>query len=64
MFNDFDNENNILNEEKEWEFEDKLSKEFEAIGFYISNHPLISLKMYLMNIIFYHIKSFMMMKKF
>ena len=44
MFNDFDNENNILNEEKEWEFEDKLSKEFEAIGFYISNHPLNKFK--------------------
>ena len=44
LFNDFDNENNILNEEKEWEFEDKLSKEFEAIGFYISNHPLNKFK--------------------
>ena len=44
LFNDFDDENNILNEEKEWEFEDKLSKEFEAIGFYISNHPLNKFK--------------------
>ncbi len=44
LFDDFDNENNILNEEKEWEFEDKLSKEFEAIGFYISNHPLNKFK--------------------
>ena len=44
LFNDLDNENNILDVQDEWEFEDKLSKEFEAVGFYISNHPLSKFK--------------------
>ena len=44
LFNDLENENNILNEQKEWEFDDKLSREFEAVGFYISNHPLNKFK--------------------
>ena len=24
----------------DWKFEERLSKEFEAVGFFISNHPL------------------------
>jgi DNA polymerase-3 subunit alpha len=33
-------ENNIINEIDDWEFEERLSKEFEAVGFFISDHPL------------------------
>jgi DNA polymerase-3 subunit alpha len=40
-----------VNEEKEiisncddWKFEERLSKEFEAVGFFISNHPLNQFK--------------------
>ena len=29
---------------KDWEFEERLSKEFEAVGFFISNHPLNQFK--------------------
>ncbi len=34
------NDDNILSEIKDWEFEERLSKEFEAIGFFISDHPI------------------------
>ena len=37
------NENNddeILKKTDDWQFEDRLSKEFEAMGFFISDHPL------------------------
>ena len=33
-------EKNIVNPISDWNFEEKLSKEFEAVGFYISDHPL------------------------
>ncbi|SMF74646.1 DNA polymerase III subunit alpha [Candidatus Pelagibacter sp. HIMB1321] len=33
-------ENDIIENIKDWEFEERLSKEFEAIGFFISDHPL------------------------
>jgi len=33
-------ENNIINDVEDWKFEERLSKEFEAVGFFISNHPL------------------------
>ena len=33
-------QNNIINEIDDWKFEERLSKEFEAIGFFISDHPL------------------------
>jgi len=39
-----ENEINILQDIKDWEFEERLSKEFEAIGFFISNHPLNQFK--------------------
>ena len=39
-----DNEINILDDIKDWEFEERLSKEFEAVGFFISNHPLNQFK--------------------
>ncbi len=32
--------NNIINEIDDWKFEERLSKEFEAVGFFISDHPL------------------------
>jgi DNA polymerase-3 subunit alpha len=33
-------ENEIVNDIEDWNFEERLSKEFEAIGFFISDHPL------------------------
>ncbi len=32
--------NNIVNDIQDWKFEERLSKEFEAVGFFISDHPL------------------------
>jgi DNA polymerase-3 subunit alpha len=34
------NNSNLLIETKDWEFEERLSKEFEAMGFFISDHPI------------------------
>ena len=39
-----ENEINIIENIKDWEFEEKLSKEFEAVGFFISDHPLNQFK--------------------
>ena len=39
-----ENEINILEDSKDWEFEERLSKEFEAVGFFISDHPLNQFK--------------------
>ncbi len=33
-------ENEILSNTEDWKFEERLSKEFEAMGFFISDHPL------------------------
>ncbi len=33
-------ENEILSITEDWKFEERLSKEFEAVGFFISDHPL------------------------
>ena len=33
-------ENEIVNDIEDWNFEERLSKEFEAVGFFISDHPL------------------------
>ncbi len=33
-------ENEILSKVDDWEFEERLSKEFESVGFFISDHPL------------------------
>jgi DNA polymerase III subunit alpha len=38
------NDNLVLNVE-DWKFEERLSKEFEAVGFFISDHPLNQFKM-------------------
>ena len=37
---DEENQNNIINQVDDWNFEERLSKEFEAVGFFISDHPL------------------------
>ena len=37
-------ENEILENIEDWKFEERLSKEFEAIGFFISDHPLNQFK--------------------
>jgi DNA polymerase III subunit alpha len=39
-----ENEINIIENINDWEFEERLSKEFEAIGFFISDHPLNQFK--------------------
>ena len=41
LFGKNDNEENeIISNIKDWKFEERLSKEFEALGFFISDHPL------------------------
>ena len=40
----YENETNIIENIKDWEFEERLSKEFEAVGFFISDHPLNQFK--------------------
>ena len=37
-------ETRIISHIKDWEFEERLSKEFEAVGFFISDHPLNQFK--------------------
>jgi DNA polymerase III subunit alpha len=37
---DESSENEIINDIEDWNFEERLSKEFEAVGFFISDHPL------------------------
>jgi DNA polymerase III subunit alpha len=45
LFEDSDDaEDNIIKDIKDWEFEERLSKEFEAVGFFISDHPLNQFK--------------------
>ena len=41
---DISDEENIVEDIKDWSFEERLSKEFEAVGFYISGHPLNQFK--------------------
>ena len=41
LFSETKNDNKkSLNEKLEWKFQEKMLKEFETIGFYISDHPL------------------------
>ena len=45
LFNDEnEDENQIINKIEDWKFEERLSKEFEAVGFFISDHPLNQFK--------------------
>ncbi len=37
---DESSQNEILIKTEDWKFEERLSKEFEAVGFFISDHPL------------------------
>jgi DNA polymerase III subunit alpha len=41
---DEEQDNEIIFNIEDWKFEDRLSKEFEAIGFFISDHPLNQFK--------------------
>ena len=41
---DEEQDNEIVLNIEDWNFEDRLSREFEAIGFFISNHPLNQFK--------------------
>ncbi len=38
------NEENFIILKEDWNFEERLKKEFEAVGFYVSNHPLNQFK--------------------
>jgi DNA polymerase-3 subunit alpha len=41
LFSDDENDqDDILTKSEDWKFEERLSKEFEAVGFFISDHPL------------------------
>ncbi len=42
--NDENNEENIVFDIEDWKFEERLSKEFEAVGFFVSDHPLNQFK--------------------
>ena len=45
LFGDNSNEENeIVSNINDWKFEERLSKEFEAVGFFISDHPLNQFK--------------------
>jgi len=41
---DEEQDNEIVLNIEDWKFEDRLSREFEAIGFFISDHPLTQFK--------------------
>jgi len=41
---DEEQDNEIILNSEDWKFEDRLSREFEAIGFFISDHPLNQFK--------------------
>ena len=41
---DEEQDNKIVHNIEDWKFEDRLSKEFEAIGFFMSDHPLNQFK--------------------
>jgi len=41
---DEEQENKIVLNIEDWKFEDRLSREFEAVGFFISDHPLNQFK--------------------
>jgi DNA polymerase-3 subunit alpha len=41
---DEEQDNEIVLKTEDWKFEDRLSREFEAIGFFISDHPLNQFK--------------------
>ncbi len=45
LFSDNENvQDDILIKAEDWKFEERLSKEFEAVGFFISDHPLNQFK--------------------
>ena len=45
LFQSDDEDNNeILSKISDWKFEERLSKEFESIGFFMSDHPLNAFK--------------------
>ncbi len=41
---DESSEENFIKSKEDWKFEERLTKEFEAVGFYISDHPLNQFK--------------------
>ena len=41
---DEEQDNEIISKVEDWKFEERLSREFEAVGFFISDHPLNQFK--------------------
>ena len=49
LFSEDNNEDeNIISLSDDWKFEERLSKEFESVGFFISDHPLNQFKEFFM----------------
>ena len=46
LFENNDNDSEILNSESDWDFNERLNKEFDSVGFFISDHPLNQYKDY------------------
>ncbi len=44
FLDDENNQDDILTKSEDWKFEERLSKEFESVGFFISDHPLNQFK--------------------
>ena len=45
LFGNLSNENEeLIPQIKDWEFEERLAKEFESVGFFVSDHPLNQFK--------------------
>ena len=46
LFDNYENDKEVVIEKKDWDFEERLNKEFESVGFFISDHPLNKYKNY------------------
>ncbi len=46
LFDNHENDKEVVIEKKDWDFEERLNKEFESVGFFISDHPLNKYKNY------------------
>jgi len=46
LFENNDNDSEILNSESDWDFNERLNREFDSVGFFISDHPLNQYKDY------------------
>ena len=44
LFDDQNSDKDLFTKTEDWQFEERLSKEFESVGFFISNHPINKFK--------------------